>query len=349
MKKNSTVFDVAAAAGVSRGTVDRVVFHRGGVSEKTAEKVRNAIARLNYVPNENASRLATRRVIRFGILIPEFKPGEYWSLIEDGFRQGVGDMPSYKVELLLRHYDSGCRQSFREQAETLLEEDIDAVITNAAPRGPLQDFLDVLQHRHIPFAFIDNKYDDLDYLMYYGVDPYKSGTLGAFLLTMRQKVESVAMVCVKRETEGGYDPNAPRRRGITDYLKAGFPSARIYTLFVDGDSKASTDALMDGFFSAHAGLKHIIFPESRVHLISDWLLRHPDEGRVVVGYDDLEKNMDALRDGAVEFLVTRKVSEQSRRLIVNFTECLIRHTDPARKNNFVHMDILHKCNLDDYL
>lgn len=349
MKKNSTVFDVAAAAGVSRGTVDRVVFCRGGVSEKTAEKVRDAIARLEYVPNENASKLATKRVVRFGILIPDFKSGEYWSLIEDGFRQGVRDMPSYKVELLLRHYDSGCRQSFREQAESLLEEDIDAVITNAAPRGPLQDFLEVLHSRQIPFAFIDNKYDDFDYLMYYGVDPYKSGTLGAFLLTMHQDVENVVMICVKRETEGGYDPNAPRRRGITDYLKSRFPSVRIHTLFVDGESKASTDALMDAFFSAHEGLKHIIFPESRVHLISNWLLRHPDSGRVVVGYDDLEKNMDALRNGVVEFLVTRKVPEQSRRLIVNFTGCLLRHTGPEVRNNFVHMDILHKCNLDDYL
>ena len=35
-KSNPTIFDVARLAGVARGTVDRVVYNRGGVSEKTA-------------------------------------------------------------------------------------------------------------------------------------------------------------------------------------------------------------------------------------------------------------------------------------------------------------------------
>ena len=32
-----TIKDIAAAVGVSRGTVDRVINHRGGVSEEVAE------------------------------------------------------------------------------------------------------------------------------------------------------------------------------------------------------------------------------------------------------------------------------------------------------------------------
>ena len=31
-KDHATIFDVARLAGVARGTVDRVVYHRGGVS-----------------------------------------------------------------------------------------------------------------------------------------------------------------------------------------------------------------------------------------------------------------------------------------------------------------------------
>ena len=56
-----TIFDVARHAGVSRGTVDRVIYGRGRVSEKTKEKVRKVISELGYTPNPNASSLANRK------------------------------------------------------------------------------------------------------------------------------------------------------------------------------------------------------------------------------------------------------------------------------------------------
>ena len=48
MDKNGkvTIIDVARKAGVSKGTVDRVVHNRGEVSRKSAEKVRKAIEEL---------------------------------------------------------------------------------------------------------------------------------------------------------------------------------------------------------------------------------------------------------------------------------------------------------------
>ena len=50
-EKKITIFDVAEKAGVSKGTVDRVLHNRGEVSRKSAEKVRKAIEELNYEPN----------------------------------------------------------------------------------------------------------------------------------------------------------------------------------------------------------------------------------------------------------------------------------------------------------
>ena len=38
MDKEVTISDVAKAAGVGRGTVDRVLHNRGRVSEETAQK-----------------------------------------------------------------------------------------------------------------------------------------------------------------------------------------------------------------------------------------------------------------------------------------------------------------------
>ena len=53
-----TLQDVAREAGVSLATADRVLNGRSGVRGPTAERVRDAVARLGYRPNAAAARLA---------------------------------------------------------------------------------------------------------------------------------------------------------------------------------------------------------------------------------------------------------------------------------------------------
>ena len=87
---------------------------------------------------------------------------------------------------------------------------------------------------------------------------------------------------------------------------------------------------------------------SRVWLIDEYLKNNPDNERIVVGFDDLERNLESLRKGHIEYLVTRHIPQQSFNVMNRFAECVIKGTSPLRRNNYVHMDILHKRNLDDY-
>lgn len=65
-----TLSDVARQAGVSYATADRVVNGRGGVAQKSAARVREAIAALGYVRNVAAANLAERRTYRFAAILP---------------------------------------------------------------------------------------------------------------------------------------------------------------------------------------------------------------------------------------------------------------------------------------
>ncbi len=56
-----TVFDVASLAGVSIKTVSRVVNDEPHVRPMTKERVDQAIAKLNYRPDEAARKLARHR------------------------------------------------------------------------------------------------------------------------------------------------------------------------------------------------------------------------------------------------------------------------------------------------
>lgn len=66
-----TLEAVAARAGVSRATVSRVVNGGAGVRQPVAEKVREAVAELGYVPNPAARTLVTRRTGAVAVIIAE--------------------------------------------------------------------------------------------------------------------------------------------------------------------------------------------------------------------------------------------------------------------------------------
>ncbi|MEM8914912.1 MAG: LacI family DNA-binding transcriptional regulator, partial [Pseudomonadota bacterium] len=65
-----TAQDVAAAAGVSLATVDRVLNKRKGVRQATIDRVHEAMVQLNFVRDEAAANLARRKSYSFTFIVP---------------------------------------------------------------------------------------------------------------------------------------------------------------------------------------------------------------------------------------------------------------------------------------
>ena len=67
----ATIKDVAALSGVSVTTVSRVLNKRGYISEDTYKKVYDAMAELNYQPNQLARSLSKQKTNFIGLLVPD--------------------------------------------------------------------------------------------------------------------------------------------------------------------------------------------------------------------------------------------------------------------------------------
>jgi LacI family transcriptional regulator len=87
--------EVAAAAGVSRSTVSRVVNGSTRVSPEVLENVTRAIDELHYVPNRAARSLANRQTMAIALVVPEdtarFFGDPYFSAIVQGITNGLAD------------------------------------------------------------------------------------------------------------------------------------------------------------------------------------------------------------------------------------------------------------------
>ena len=345
-KKVPTIYDVARRAGVARATVDRVIYKRGIVSSETRSKVLRAIDELGYSANINASRLASKRYFVMAVLIPRFREGDYWSVIYKGFSEGASAIKVYDVRTEFFLYDQDNVESFRNESRKVLQNHPDGVITNVVFADELRLFAASLAAADIPLAYVDQKLDGTGYQVYCGADPAEGGFLSAFLLTHRTKVREMAMVRLKRDN--GANPNKVRREGIMRYLDEHLPGCQVHTVFVPQNDPELLANTMDDFMKEHPGIHHFLMSNSRVYLLGDWLRSHPDPERSVVGFDDLDRNITLLREGLVEYLVVRHIPMQSYYTLSRFTHNIIGGGSRQERDLFMHNDILHRYNLNNY-
>ena len=99
---------VAAAAGVSRATVSRVVNGSPKVSPQVVDAVNKAIVDLNYVPNRAARTLASRQAMAIALLIPEdigrFYSDPYFASVVKGITERL-EPTDYVLNLLVSSSD----------------------------------------------------------------------------------------------------------------------------------------------------------------------------------------------------------------------------------------------------
>ncbi|MBM4438092.1 MAG: LacI family DNA-binding transcriptional regulator [Actinobacteria bacterium] len=95
--KRTRIGDVARAAGVSKGTVSRVLNHHPDVSPVSRQRVTSAIARLRYMPSPVARALSRRSTRAIGILIPDLADPVFMQMVRGV--EGVASGQNYAVML----------------------------------------------------------------------------------------------------------------------------------------------------------------------------------------------------------------------------------------------------------
>lgn len=139
-----TLEEVAARAGVGRGTASRVINGSPRVSAHTREAVEAAVAELGYVPNRAARALAGNRTDAIALVVPEpetrFFAEPYFSDIVRGVGAALADTD---MQLLLTLV--GSDRERRRLAQYLTAHRVDGVLLVSVHAGdPLPDLLEQL-------------------------------------------------------------------------------------------------------------------------------------------------------------------------------------------------------------
>ncbi|MYX27231.1 substrate-binding domain-containing protein [Streptomyces sp. SID8381] len=143
--RRPTLEEVAARAGVGRGTVSRVINGSPRVSDATRAAVEAAVAELGYVPNTAARALAANRTDAIALVVPEPETRFFAEPYFSDMLRGVGaELADTEMQLLLT-FAGGDRER-RRLAQYLAAHRVDGVLlVSVHADDPLPDLVAQLE------------------------------------------------------------------------------------------------------------------------------------------------------------------------------------------------------------
>lgn len=169
----ATIKDVAKRAGVSVITVSRVVNNAGYVHPETRARVQEAIAALQYVPNQMASNLRSRQNDTLALVVPDISTS-FWTAMARGAEDEAW-VQGYGIFLCNTDDDQAKEERY---IDILLRRRVAGIAI--VPTLHSADLLGRLRARQQPFVMLHRKVQDID------ADVVRSDSrAGAFALTKR--------------------------------------------------------------------------------------------------------------------------------------------------------------------
>jgi LacI family transcriptional regulator len=145
-----TIVDVAEKAGVSFGTVSRVINNDIHVRPETRERVQGVMQKLGYTANRQARSLAGGRSNIIGVLVPDLGTGYIGEII-----RGIdAELSLTDLDLILytTHRTASKEANY---VANLAKGMVDGLLL-VLPRSPA-DYIGTLSSRMVPFVLIDHQ------------------------------------------------------------------------------------------------------------------------------------------------------------------------------------------------
>lgn len=347
MSMHVTIKEIALRAGVSRGTVDRVIHKRGNVSPFVRQKIENVITELGYKRNIIASRLAYNQQIRIGLMIPHPSEDAYWSLPYKGIMEAAAEMSHLGLELIPLYFNLTDKTSFQSICQKIQIADYDAMILAPVFKTEATQWLHSLDNPSSPIICFNTLLEEqVEHQFYIGQNSYQAGTLGGKLLhlALQGLPINILMINIGQQTLNAFHIQQ-KENGLRNYFSAIQDPYKISSIDVPDYSNISYVAaeIQKGLDNAE-GVNGIFISNSKAYRVIEALSVLDDLEYKIVGFDLLSENIHDLQQGNIDFLIDQHSKQQGYEAVKQIVNTLIFHQKP-RKINYLPLDIIVKENL----
>ncbi|WP_345004836.1 substrate-binding domain-containing protein [Snuella lapsa] len=342
-----TINDIAKEAGVSAGTVDRVLHNRGGVSKKTAEKINAIIKKRNFKTNKIASSLALNKKLKIATLIPRHdEENTFWKAPLLGTQNAQENVEKFGITINNFSFDQFDATSYIDAFDALIASNPDGVIIAPIFTKETTQITKTLENKNIPYLFINVDLEGFNNLSFIGQDAFKGGFLAGKLMHLCFKENCSVLIIHTRLNAENHYAISERIHGFNDY----FINNRIsinstIANIIDLKNTKQLKEKLNKILSDNPSINGIYVPSSRISTIANCIPSITSKKLALIGFDSTDQNIECLTEDKVSFLISQKPFDQGYKSVIIMSDYLIEKKVPEQKI-YSPIEILTKENIN---
>lgn len=338
-------------AGVSPGTVDRVLHNRGRISPEKRERIEKIIREIDYRPNMAARLLASRHDFSIAVVAPSFEGESYWKQVSGGIEKAAEELSQYNLRVDFIRFDQYDRNSFGKAIKNADWQSYDGVIIATLFQTHVERLSAELDAVKIPYVYIDSSIEGQNDLAYFGVDAFASGYIAGKLLEQEiGKGSDIVITHIKFSRKDISVQMRKREEGLLRFLADAASKSRVHYLELDPTEAEEAVRKLESLLPTIEGGAGMLVLNSRVYELTGLLpgvKTALHKKMVIAGFEAIGPNVEAMKTGAVRFLISQRPELQGYDAVKALANLFIYGSKPEKVNH-MPIDILIPENIDYY-
>lgn len=330
----ATIKEIAELAGVSRGTVDRVLNRRGLVNPNTEKKVLEIAELLNYQPNKAGIALAAqKKKYVIGVLL--FGEGNpFFDEVLDGLHQKTEELSIYGCTIIERQipFDLTAQLTAIEEFK---KENIHGLILSPYNDEQIHQKIDELWEDKIPCVTVNTDMPDSKRIAYVGSDYYKCGQVAAGLLKLMRSGETTVGIIT-----GSHKVLCHEERiiGFSDAISHNHNTIQITEIIENDDDDYKSYEAVSGLLKRHPDIDALYFTAAGVYGGCRAVCNANLSGLPkIITFDAVPSTIEMLKNGIIAATICQKPKEQGAYSLALLVDYLV--TGKLPEQPLIHMDL----------
>ena len=321
-----TIKQIAEKSGVSRGTVDRVLNHRGNVSPETESLITRVARDLGYTPNIAGKALAARKKKYIIGIILCSEGNEFYDDVLRGIHRAEAEAEDYGISILIRT-TKGYHVETQLQMMDELKPDIHFLILNAIHDRRVEKKIAEFRSSGIEVITINTDVENQDRLCHVGSNGLKSGETAGGMMGLLTGGNAKVLLAIGNRIVLGHNQ---RQKGFTSILSERYPAIEIVdTIETEDDESLAHERAKDALLQ-HPEISAIYVAAGGAMGVCDALADLNRTDILVIACDCTKSMEDLIKRGLVKATICQQPFTQGYKSVQLAVKYLVNGIKPAK-------------------
>tara|TARA_B100000809_G_scaffold90011_1_gene88520 strand:- start:7251 stop:8294 length:1044 start_codon:yes stop_codon:yes gene_type:complete len=346
MTKKYTIKDIAELAGVSKGTVDRVLHKRGRVSEDALKKVNEILSHIDYRPNPIAKTLKNNKIYRLSLIIPDVKQDSFWSPCLNAVKEVKEKYQNFGISIETSSFATNATNSFLTVSKKVVLSKPDAILMVPLFYKEALEIAALCKTEEIVLSTFNNTIKTANHVNFIGQDLFKSGRIAAKLFDTLLNQGNLVIAHIDQDFDNATHMQA-KEKGFRDYFEEKkLKSFHITTLNINHNEREKSINQLETY-SNNNKMDGIFITTSKTYIAGIFKQKTMKQVKIV-GYDLIGENTALLQEGNIDFLIHQNPQQQTFLGLSQLAEFFLFETK-LPKQTLLPIGIINSENFEQYL